>query len=717
MTLALAIAGITLTNAQAFRNNLNPTFAKKSATMNLQDLKTSKVVVNKEFKTNQKMETFTVARSMKEMNFKKIRKAEEDYFEAIYLCPEGHLWWGMMEDWRSYNLPFMQTPGMVYSSFRNVSDFDESKDVSFVWTLGQNEMDMDDEYNGFVETMWGNATLPLLTMTQGQRTSTYQISGTVNNQEMPGYWFAGSDSISALSHCCPANGIYAGFEELDECYKTNTIFRDGKKCVGFMETFDKPQDITYVSSLFINGFLENYDNKKPKLADGTKLTATIYEVVEVEEGDSTVTRVSDTPYATATCIAENITIEEDQYASLSFYFQKEDPMLGIVNKSILLPNSEFVIRFTGFENMQGELTVPFSSAYPDAGHSYVILDDGSVATIGYSNQPSIPQCNIAVQMNAAMPFARLIDGSDFATLRFANEGGESMTDTYVDENQDTVVDNSIYIYTLTANLDTWVINTPDWVTNVSGEYMSDYGVLVIMAEAEALPEGTKGRASEGYLSVYGKKIPLKFVQGENIEPASQEIMLSQEGYATFYDSSYDYIIPTGVKAYAISAVQNDKLVKTEVTNVIPKGVAVLLESEDKIGGYYTLDNTLTDAKYDGANLLYGNDNESITQAPGNCLYYKLAYGKQDSKYSNSLGWYWGAENGAAFRIEGHKAFLAVPAGAAARSYNMDGEASGINIATDNVQKASQVYNLQGIRVAAPQQKGVYIQNNKKVIIK
>jgi hypothetical protein len=49
---------------------------------------------------------------------------------------------------------------------------------------------------------------------------------------------------------------------------------------------------------------------------------------------------------------------------------------------------------------------------------------------------------------------------------------------------------------------------------------------------------------------------------------------------------------------------------------------------------------------------------------------------------------------------------------------MDGEASGIiNIATDNVQKASQVYNLQGIRVAAPQQKGVYIQSNKKVIIK
>ena len=99
-------------------------------------------------------------------------------------------------------------------------------------------------------------------------------------------------------------------------------------------------------------------------------------------------------------------------------------------------------------------------------------------------------------------------------------------------------------------------------------------------------------------------------------------------------------------------------------------------------------------------------------------YYKLSYGQTGSANQERLGWYWGAENGAAFQMNGGKAWLVLPASAAVRSFGIDGESTDISIMRSHKPSSDCYYDLQGRKVSSSQlPPGIYIINNKKVIIK
>ena len=207
--------------------------------------------------------------------------------------------------------------------------------------------------------------------------------------------------------------------------------------------------------------------------------------------------------------------------------------------------------------------------------------------------------------------------------------------------------------------------------------------------------------------------PAAFVSTGTEEP--YEVTLSEAGYATFYDSKTNYALPAGLKAYVVSAATTDALTYKEIP-MVPAGTAVMLKSDNKRGGSFILQPTGVGGFFIGENLLEGSDEATTTTASGDCLFYKLAFGHSNSDKSNVFGWYWGAEGGAAFQIEGHRAWLAIPkAKASARGYSLEGDATGINKVAADSQKGK-YYNLKGQRVAAPT-KGLYIINNKKVIIK
>ena len=141
----------------------------------------------------------------------------------------------------------------------------------------------------------------------------------------------------------------------------------------------------------------------------------------------------------------------------------------------------------------------------------------------------------------------------------------------------------------------------------------------------------------------------------------------------------------------------------------------MLKSDNKRGGTYTLQPTGETGIFLGNNMLMGSD-EATTTVGNDCLFYKLAYGHSNSDKSNVFGWYWGAEGGAAFLIEGHRAWLAIPkTKASTRGYSLEGDATAINKVAADGQKG-EYYNLKGQRVATPT-KGLYIINNKKVLIK
>lgn len=193
------------------------------------------------------------------------------------------------------------------------------------------------------------------------------------------------------------------------------------------------------------------------------------------------------------------------------------------------------------------------------------------------------------------------------------------------------------------------------------------------------------------------------------------ITTAAAGYATFYDSKSAYALPSELTAQVVTGFANNKLVFETIGSTVPKGVAVMLTSTNKRAASYTLNPTASSATYAGTNLLHGND--AATTTAGNGYHYKLSYGKSGSLQSNVFGWYWGAQNGGSFQIDGHKAWLVLPTSANTRSFTIDGESTGITLVENGGGDEAAYYDLQGRRISRPTTKGVYIVNGKKVTIK
>lgn len=117
----------------------------------------------------------------------------------------------------------------------------------------------------------------------------------------------------------------------------------------------------------------------------------------------------------------------------------------------------------------------------------------------------------------------------------------------------------------------------------------------------------------------------------------------------------------------------------------------------------------------GTNYLHGSDESTTTSTSGNNYYYKLTFGDKGTENSNIFGWYWGAQNGDAFKIEGHKAWLALPKSAVTRSaFGIDAtDIDGVDVEPEE----DKYYDLQGRRISTPITSGIYIVNGKKVYIK
>ncbi len=196
-------------------------------------------------------------------------------------------------------------------------------------------------------------------------------------------------------------------------------------------------------------------------------------------------------------------------------------------------------------------------------------------------------------------------------------------------------------------------------------------------------------------------------------PASAEIKVNigATGYATLYYSDRALVVPENVAAYTYK-VTNGKLDESYLYNAgetIPAATGVVLKAAP---GEYTFAASQNAGDVDADNLLKGSD--EAAQTTGGAVYYKLSLNKAGD--ANSVGFYYGAADGAAFTNGAHKAYLALPAASGVRAYLFNGNTTtGIQNATAN-NAATQVYDLQGRRVQSAQ-KGLYIINGKKVLVK
>lgn len=177
-------------------------------------------------------------------------------------------------------------------------------------------------------------------------------------------------------------------------------------------------------------------------------------------------------------------------------------------------------------------------------------------------------------------------------------------------------------------------------------------------------------------------------------------------YATFSSASACEF--AGADVFTVN-VEGENIVLTEVVSKqVPANTGVLLKSAQNIVTATRLESA---PAIEGTNLLKPAS-EKMTEG---FKFYKLAYDNYTEK--TGLGFYWGAAEGGAFTVKPGLAYLAVPQAQAAnvKGFSFDGTQTGINGVEATTAKGA-IYNLNGQRVEKAQ-RGIYIQNGKKFIVK
>lgn len=199
------------------------------------------------------------------------------------------------------------------------------------------------------------------------------------------------------------------------------------------------------------------------------------------------------------------------------------------------------------------------------------------------------------------------------------------------------------------------------------------------------------------------------------DPLTKVIKITDKGYATFY-TDYSYVMPDNVKGAVVKEGSEDKIsidyIYSPNDTVIAKTGLLLKGTE----GTYTVGilPAITGTKNTGNMLLGSEESETTTSNLENPLYYKLSDGSQ------GVGFYWGGENGAPFQNGANKAYLALNKNTSnARGFFIINDViNSISALTKALSDQSAWYTLQGVRIKEPiGKKGIFIHNNKKIIVR
>ena len=196
------------------------------------------------------------------------------------------------------------------------------------------------------------------------------------------------------------------------------------------------------------------------------------------------------------------------------------------------------------------------------------------------------------------------------------------------------------------------------------------------------------------------------------EPLKGKFGITDAQYATYYHD-FGYMMPEGVKGGVVTDAKVEGTLVVDYKygsgSVVPAKSALLLNgAKNDYEVALKLEETSEDV-----NLLKGTSDESLTTSDeAGAKFYKLANDKD-----KGIGFYWGADNGAAFTNSANKAYLAVAGEAsAAKGFALGGVDTGIKEVTEVGKMAGKIYNLQGMQQKGLQ-KGICIVNGKKFFVK
>ena len=203
----------------------------------------------------------------------------------------------------------------------------------------------------------------------------------------------------------------------------------------------------------------------------------------------------------------------------------------------------------------------------------------------------------------------------------------------------------------------------------------------------------------GYVSTYKGN---RFAAWNLVEVSSVKLTVGETGYATAY-FPFAVTIPARVTAYTVEAAADGVATLKKLSGTIPAHTGVVLSGTANTP--CTFEIAANAAAVDG-NMLKGMT--IATAVPAETKAYILANG------SEGVGFYRLSESDRT--IAANKAYLIVDDAAApsAFSLKLDGGLTGIE-GVENAGANAPVYDLQGRRLPQVPEKGIYIQNGKKIM--
>lgn len=202
-----------------------------------------------------------------------------------------------------------------------------------------------------------------------------------------------------------------------------------------------------------------------------------------------------------------------------------------------------------------------------------------------------------------------------------------------------------------------------------------------------------------------------------------EVPTDAYGFTTLYYGDRNLIVPEGVVASTYYFDEQGQLDQSAVYNygsVIPATTAVVVEGvADRL---YAFAVTTREGNVDDLNLLRGTDEDALTT--GGDQYFMLSL-PESSTDASLIGFYWGAEDGAAFTNPAHRAYLPLTSDQVgdAEAFLLDGRViTGIReIELFDKQRFDDaaIYDLQGRRITTPMllRPGIYVRGGRKFVVK
>lgn len=433
---------------------------------------------------------------------------------ASYLMPDSVYYGGIMHEGKYFmynsNYPFMYSAALRNLTF-TAAGYDKNTPATFEWTFAEHTLTTSTAQFKNIGMFYYD---PVLTITQNGVASTYYPVNTADGKEYKGLWNAGTDSIADFDvyDAVLGEGPYKGFND-GPSFDTNAEFNStGKKMTGFVAVMPTVGDSLYV-----------YGNHIILLANDTTFLTTLaanpitLKLCTMKDGTLT-------PFKTATLSRSDVSIHQSSsyyWVGLNFKFKDVDPLLGETDAPFTLPNEDVYAVYSGFDKFSTTFTGMFYSAGGKEGNAYALLSDGSISTVGYSNEPSVPQCLFLTGWTGVIPVAEsaMEPGT---VIDIPTAGGNGVTQI-----KDGQSYNDYDIYTVTkaeTDYTPWIIESkPDWVDVTFKDFYpyaddpanADFfgNAIMLFAKADALPSGSEGRGGNIVLSLYGKRLVIPVKQG------------------------------------------------------------------------------------------------------------------------------------------------------------------------------------------------------------